>query len=400
MESESRTGIVAGLLATLPGLLSGEGQRAVFMDLNALPRMALERRLFIVTMKTVKQIAASTAASGERVVNPQILINAIVQQTMVLLAHIATAGRTRAPLAQVADRVFLSLTEELRNQGVTKNVIADMFGMALRTYHRRIRAINESQTEAGKSVWEAVLEHIRQNGPISTLLIQKRFRYDDPTVVSSVLNDLSNSGIVYRAGRGSSALFRIADQADFGEEDELSRQDTREHLVWLTVFRHGPVGIAEICTRTGIEEAFCRAALKVLVSDERVTEVRGEDETRYASSRFEVPVGSSQGWEAAVFDHYQALVSAICVKLRSGSSSSRRSDTVGGGTYSLEIWPGHPFEHEALGTLARIRQAVADLRDRIDAFNRTVSKPGTIDEVVFYFGQYTKSDLTTTDRQE
>ena len=33
-----------------------------------------------------------------------------------------------------------------------KHVIADMFGMALRTYHRKVRELSESQTERGHSV--------------------------------------------------------------------------------------------------------------------------------------------------------------------------------------------------------------------------------------------------------
>src|SRR5262245_33808399 len=62
-------------------------------------------------------------------VNTHLLIDSIVQQTMVFIAQLATAGGVRAPLAHVADQVFLDLTRELQNQGVTKKVIADMFGM-------------------------------------------------------------------------------------------------------------------------------------------------------------------------------------------------------------------------------------------------------------------------------
>jgi hypothetical protein len=72
--------------------------------------------------------------------NTQGLIDAVVQQTMVFIAHLATAGGLRTPLVGVADQVFMELTRELQNQGVRKKVIADMFGMALRTYHRRVHA--------------------------------------------------------------------------------------------------------------------------------------------------------------------------------------------------------------------------------------------------------------------
>ncbi len=58
-----------------------------------------------------------------------------------LVAYLATAGGVRAPLARVANQVFADLSAELAAQGVTKTVIADMFGMALSTFHRRVRAI-------------------------------------------------------------------------------------------------------------------------------------------------------------------------------------------------------------------------------------------------------------------
>ena len=81
--------------------------------------------------------------------NAYLLINAVVQQTMVFIAQLATAGGVRAPLAHVAEQVFLDLTSELQNRGVKKKVIADMFGMALRTYHRRVRERGREQDRIG-----------------------------------------------------------------------------------------------------------------------------------------------------------------------------------------------------------------------------------------------------------
>lgn len=312
---------------------------------------------------------------------------------MVLLAHIATAGGSRAPLAQVANQVFLDLTNELMNQGVKKNVIADMFGLALRTYHRKIRTIGECRTDyGGQSIWEAVLNYIRQKEPVSAREIQQRFQNDDPAVVSSVLNDLSNTGMVYRAGRGMRALYRIADQADFEDRGDSAREDVYQYLVWLTVYRQGPIALKELSTAIRLDEEHCKKALDILISDGRVNASQPDETTLYHSPRFDVPVGTAVGWEAALLDHYQAVVSAICVKLRSGISRSEHDDTIGGGTYTLNIWPGHPFEREALGMLATVRRTINELRGRVDNYNSTALKPESIDQVVFYMGQYVKSD--------
>ena len=92
-----------------------------------------------------------------RTVNVQLLIDSIVRQTTVLIAQLATRGGIRAPLAHVANQVFVDLATELNNQGVSRKVSADMFGMALRAYVRKVQRLGESSTERGRTLWEAVV---------------------------------------------------------------------------------------------------------------------------------------------------------------------------------------------------------------------------------------------------
>ena len=50
--------------------------------------------------------------------NVKILIDAIVRQTTLLIAQLSTAAGIRAPLAHIADHVFLDLARELEQQGL------------------------------------------------------------------------------------------------------------------------------------------------------------------------------------------------------------------------------------------------------------------------------------------
>jgi len=324
-------------------------------------------------------------------VNAHLLIDAVVQQTMVFIAELATAGGVRAPLAHVAEHVFLDLTSELSQRGVKKNVIADMFGMALRTYHRRVRELSESKTEAGRSVWEAVLGYVRQKGPVSGHEVLRRFAGDDTEVVAGVLRDLAQSGLVYRAGRGDGARYRIAEEADFAGE-EAATEATREHLVWLTVYRNAPATEAAIGAATRLGTDATRAALESLIRSGRVVETRSAAGVTYAADRFEVPIGASNGWEAAVLDHFQAVVTAIIAKLGRGQVRGRDRDLVGGSTWSLDVWPGHPLEHEAKALLKKIRASVEELRTRIDAHNVSARYAGRRERVVFYAGQNVRDE--------
>jgi DNA-binding MarR family transcriptional regulator len=323
-------------------------------------------------------------------VNTHLLIDAIVQQTMVFIAQLATSGGVRAPLAHIADRVFADLTQELQNQGVTKKVIADMFGMALRTYHRRVQETRESLTESGSTVWEAVLTYIKAHEPVSAAEIQRRFVRDDREVVSGVLNDLANSGLAYRTGRGDRAVYRAAAQADF--EAAEGSNETIDWLVCLTTYRKGPVGLKDLAQHTGLSSALCETALERLAAEGRVTSQEHSGQQLFKSDRFEVPLGDTQGWEIAVLDHYQAMASAICAKLNERASGATLGDKVGGSTWSLDVWDGHPLYDEATSTLSRVRQELESLRDRIDAHNAAQQPAAPRQRVIFYAGQNLRSE--------
>ncbi|HEX4339405.1 MAG TPA: crosslink repair DNA glycosylase YcaQ family protein [Polyangiaceae bacterium] len=323
--------------------------------------------------------------------NAYLLIDAVVQQTMVFIAQLATAGGVRAPLAHVAEQVFAELTTELSNRGVKKNVIADMFGMALRTYHRRVRELAESKTESGRSVWEAVLGFIRDRGPVSGHDVLVRFAGDEADIVTGVLSDLSQSGLVYRAGRGDGARYRIAEDADFSNDD-ANVAPAREHLVWLAVYRNTPATEESVRGFTRLGAATCMTALDALVRSGRVVETRTAAGSTYTADVFEVPLGAPVGWEAAVLDHFQAMVSAIITKLSRGRAAGAPADQVGGSTWSLDVWRGHPLEVEAKSLLARTRAAVEELRTRVDAHNATAAHAGPGERVVFYAGQNVRDD--------
>jgi hypothetical protein len=101
-----------------------------------------------------------------------------------------------------------------------------------------------------------------------------------------------------------------------------------------------------------------------------------------------VPVGATAGWEAAVFDHFQAMCVALATKLRQGRTRAETADTTGGATLAFEIHANHPQREEVLGLLARVRADVNELWNRVEAHNAAhpVGEPEHR-RVTFYFGQ-------------
>jgi DNA-binding MarR family transcriptional regulator len=303
----------------------------------------------------------------------------------VLIAQLSTAAGVRAPLSHVADQVFLELAREIEAQGVARKVVADMFGLALRTYQKKVQRLTESETVRDRTLWEAVLDHLTEHGSSSRQRILERFRHDGERNVAAVLNDLVNSGLVYRTGRGDSSLYGITSVSDYRQLLDEADLDSVASLVWVTVFRAGGMTRDELRQAIAVDGAALERALALLEREGRVERDGGN---RLRASTFVVPVGSARGWEAAVFDHFQAVANAIASKLRRGSARSQQADVVGGATLSFDIHDGHPHKEAVLGLLQRVRADVNALWNQVRAHNE--AHPIDDDSkttVWFYFGQ-------------
>jgi hypothetical protein len=137
--------------------------------------------------------------------NVQLLIDAIVRQTTVLLAQLATSGGLRAPLAHVASQVFLDLSTELEQQRISKKVSSDMFGMALRAYRRKLARLREGSGERTRSLWQAILDFLADGRLTTRPEISDRFARGDDATVRAVLRDLCDSGLVFATGSGGNS---------------------------------------------------------------------------------------------------------------------------------------------------------------------------------------------------
>jgi chromosome segregation and condensation protein ScpB len=301
-------------------------------------------------------------------VNVNLLIDALVRQTTVLLAQLATAAGTRAPLAHTANQVFMDLVRELKDQGLGNKVIADMFGLTLRTYHNKIARLSESSTDRGRSLWEAVLGYIEEKGPIARAAVLARFGRDDVETVKGVLKDLVDSGLVYRTGRGDAITYCITSATETVRDADLEERNA--NLVWVAIFRYGPILRARLAEIVPLEDAAMDRALARLVSDGRVEQASDNDALSYSSTTCVIPVGDSAGWEAAVFDHYQAMVTAICRKLQGGTKTARPGEWIGGSTYHYDVWRGHPQFDEVVGFLSEVRERAVLLRKQVEAYNK------------------------------
>lgn len=329
--------------------------------------------------------------------NSKTLIDSLVRQTTVLIAHVATAAGLRAPLAHVASQVFVDLTTELERQGLGQKVIADMFGLALRSYQQKLRRLSESETDQGRTLWEAVYAFISERQVVRRPDVLQRFCRDYEASVKSILKDLGESGLVYRTGAGDATVYRAAPPEDF-LVDASRDEEGNAALLWLTIYRQGPSTTAQLQQSVSLEPEALQRALERLVLDQRVTS-EGESgaSRRYRTGHCLIPLGARRGWEAALLDHFQAVVGAMCVKLRNGETRALPDDEVGGSTYTFEVWAGHPKEREARALLKQFREQLTRLWDEVMDHNREQPIPQNVHRVTFYCGQFATTEADASD---
>lgn len=318
--------------------------------------------------------------------NVKLLIDAIMRQTTVLIAQLSTAAGVRAPLADVADQVFLSLSREIEAQGVGRKVVADMFGLALRGYQKKTQRLAASSTVQGKTLFEAVLEFVEKQAGAQRSVLLRRFEHDGERETTGVLADLVQSGLLYSSGSGDSTFYGVTSDA---ERQRYTRQSNTRGLANMmlgAIYRSPGISRETLSTELRVSRTELEPALALLLAEGRISS--DPDTLTLHAKTFQIDMGQEHGWESAVFDHFQALVTAISSKLQLRFAEDASAQWVGGTTLRFELTPSHPLKHEVLQLLTQIRAQTDQLWERVAAHN--TQHPSSEDErfnVCFYFGQ-------------
>ncbi len=181
------------------------------------------------------------------------LIDAIVRQTMVLIARLSTAAGARSPLGHIEDQVFSELVSALNQQGVSNKVIADMFGMALRSYRQKVQRLAEAAPSRWTTLWSAVQSFLAEREWSTRDEVLRRFKHDDEISVRGILNDLVESGLVVRSGVRGDTRYRAANAEDLRDLGTATAIGDPEALTAAIADHHRAVlnAIAANVTRGG-----------------------------------------------------------------------------------------------------------------------------------------------------
>jgi hypothetical protein len=236
-------------------------------------------------------------------------------------------------------------------------------------------------------LWQTLLDFIAGQKLVPRERILNRFKNEDSGQLASVLHDLLQSGLVFTTGAGEQAVYRAATTDELGSLAHLETNHGLEEFICVLVYREGPLTEDELATKLSTTTDSVRASLEPLISQGRIQ--RGPDRS-LSARHFLMPLGQTVGWEAAVFDHFQAVVQAISQRLQQLSASPDVTSTSyerGGSTYTFDLWPGHPMQGEVERQLGDLRNLLGALRERVHRYNDTAGEQASYQEVVLYVGQ-------------
>lgn len=308
----------------------------------------------------------------------QSLARALIRDTATLVAAVATREGSRMPLGPLADRFFHGLACELHAMQIRRRVAADMFGMVPRAYLRKVRRAEESVTDSGYSLWQAVYEFIASTQGVELVELARRFHRDDEGVLRGVLSDLRESGLVDVSGRGGTALFVATAGSELGAR--LVKSGGSDELVWAVIYREGPLYRETLKQIVGISDTELEGSLARLKDAGRIYERPKRDRTLLCSTTTIPDLDASEHWEAAVFEHYHAAVRALSTLLTKPGAESTAAATL-----TFNLWAGHPMAVEVERQFQVMRADAAALRARIDAYNAT-QPPRRHERLMIYLG--------------
>ena len=125
----------------------------------------------------------------------------------------------------------------------------------------------------------------------------------------------------------------------------------------------------------------------LLIASGSVEQVAEGTRPLLQSQRFFVSHRAAAGWEAAVYDHYRAVVRTICNRLEPEEVRAPFLESIGGSTYTFDVGPDHPLEGEVLALLSTFREQCHDLRARVALHNDTHGRSVQGHNVVVYVGE-------------
>ena len=137
------------------------------------------------------------------------------------------------------------------------------------------------------------------------------------------MSDLEDRMILFRSAKTkewtrrlgefieADAIYRATSEEELGAVQRSGAARGIDEFVWAVVYRHGTVSLERLAELVKIAPKELATILERAIAAGRIQSVEVDGVAHYKSSRLVVERGATVGWEASVYDHFQAMVRTI-----------------------------------------------------------------------------------------
>lgn len=297
-------------------------------------------------------------------IDANLLIRTLFELTAQMSVDVIHASGARPDLKHIMDEVFMTFAEQFHEIGLPRSVAADMFGLVVRSYLKRIQNYEENRGEVSQPLWKRILLLIAEEPNIDLETLLSRFPVGYVKSVKTSLNDLCDQGVLVETRRRKVVRYTIGLDTQV-EEDKYEQV---KQFVWLLIFNAKQPLTHEKISQTlhpVYSGELIEQCLGDLIAEGRVAQNQSTTPSSYVNNGQETP--PPFGWESAVYMHLHAVFNALMLKLNMmihDDAPNVPGHYIGGSTWTFRLWEGHPMEDEVLNTLSQQREAMQVLFER------------------------------------
>mgnify|MGYP002039476199 CR=1 FL=1 len=302
--------------------------------------------------------------------------------------------------ADIAGKTMLDIVAVLRKDGMSYEAIAATLNLTINGFRAKMRRLESTYRNLSEDddrrqtllerIYAFVDDHGSGNDAVRYADIDEHFHGVKKDSLAGVLHYLVQCGLLSVTGRGLGRAYRTVPPQQ--TERDLNVQAA------VVLYREGPMDLKTLSQRLGQSEADCKTYIEsIRVRGELETSERPDGVTCYQAKRYHIPVGSSEGFESALWDHLSVAVKAICKKVRVARLHSAPDDRLGGTTFSFVVPKNSKIARDIGSFLSEARAQMEAWKAEVEALDETaLDDTAERERISIYTGQMVEDLVTTT----
>ena len=315
------------------------------------------------------------------------LVERLVPVVAELFVTLAAQDPLRMSFAGIAEKTVLDIVETLRTSGMSQEAVAATLDLTITGFQSKMKRLREAYREQqpGTGRRPTLLERVygfvadADAGKVTYVDVERHFKGVKRDSLGGVLHHLAQGGLLKVDGRGA--------RRKYSAMERIEARDSTVFDASVVLYRAGPMTLPDLAEHLRADEETCRGFLEQFERASLLEVGGGPEGETYRVIDYHIPIDSPEGYEAALWDHINAAVHAICKKIRMSRHRAMPDDRTGGTTFSFLAPVGHPLSAEISAFLSDTRTQMESWLDRARVLQDTEPQNQAWERITIYTGQ-------------